>query len=210
MKSNTIIAFILGAGIGSAVTWKLLDEKLDKKHSMRADAEIDSVKESLAQFKPTNTNEEEQSKIAEQAMHKADIATYAKELQEHGYIDYSEMSEKPSKNLEETVDEPAAKSYAEDDVEQPYVIPPEEFGEFDDYHTIELTYYTDGVLTDDQDELVEDVDDIVGEDFASHFGEYEDDSVFIRNDRLRCDYQILLDSRKYSDVVEKRPHSVED
>lgn len=47
-----------------------------------------------------------------------------------------------------------------------------------------------------------DIEDTVGEDFAEHFGEYEDDSVFIRNDRLRCDYEILRDNRSFSDVAE--------
>ena len=79
-----------------------------------------------------------------------------------------------------------------------------------DYSTISLTYYSDDVLTYESDELVEDVDDIVGADFAEHFGEYEDDSVFIRNDRMKTDFEILADKRNYSDVVETNPHSAED
>jgi len=94
--------------------------------------------------------------------------------------------------------------------ERPYVISPDEFDEMDSYETISLTYYADGVLTDDCDELVEDVDDVVGLDSLNHFGEYEDDSVFVRNDRYKCDYEILKDRRKYSDVVKSRPHPMED
>ncbi len=76
-------------------------------------------------------------------------------------------------------------------------------GENDNYTQISLVYYAgDGVLADDEDEVVEDIEDTVGEDFAEHFGEYEDDSVFIRNDRLRCDYEILRDNRSFSDVAE--------
>jgi hypothetical protein len=54
------------------------------------------------------------------------------------------------------------------------------------------------------------VDDVVGFESLNRFGEYEDDSVFVRNDRLKCDYEILLDRRKYSDVVNKKPHEVDD
>lgn len=84
---------------------------------------------------------------------------------------------------------------------KPYIISPEEFGESGNYTQISLTYYSDGVLADDEDEIIEDIDDTVGEDFADHFGDYEDDSVFVRNDRLRCDYEILKDNRSYHDVA---------
>ena len=67
---------------------------------------------------------------------------------------------------------------------------------------ISLSQYSDGVLADDDDEKMADdeVDEVVGADYAEHFGEYEDDSVFIRNDKLKCDYEILLDQRKYSEL----------
>ena len=58
------------------------------------------------------------------------------------------------------------------------------------------------IITDENDEPIDDIDDIVGSDFAEHFGEYEDDSVFIRNDRLQCDYEILRDDRNYADIAE--------
>ena len=88
----------------------------------------------------------------------------------------------------------------EDD--RPYVISPDEFGELDDYDLISLTYYADEVLADDIDEIVEDVDDVVGLDSLTHFGEYEPDSVFVRNDRLKADYEILLDERTYPEAIQ--------
>ena len=92
---------------------------------------------------------------------------------------------------------------------KPYVISPEEFGEFEDYERISLSYYADQILADEDDEKVEDVDNVVGLESLAHFGEYEDDSVFVRNDRLKCDYEILLDQRTYSDVIKQRPHQTE-
>ena len=92
---------------------------------------------------------------------------------------------------------------------KPYVIPPDEFDELDGYEVISLTYYADGVLTDDYNEPVEDVENTVGSDSLTHFGEYEDDSVFVRNDNLKVDYEILADMRKYSDVVKIDPHRAE-
>ena len=92
---------------------------------------------------------------------------------------------------------------------KPYVISPEEFGEFEDYERISLSYYADQILADEDDEKVEDVDNVVGLESLIHFGEFEDDSVFVRNDRLKCDYEILLDQRTYSDVIKQRPHQTE-
>ena len=82
----------------------------------------------------------------------------------------------------------------------PHVIPPEEFDTKPDYETVSLTYYADNVLADEMDDIVEDVDDRIGEDSLTHFGEYEDDSVFVRNDAMRIDFEILADQRKFSDL----------
>lgn len=90
--------------------------------------------------------------------------------------------------------------------DKPYVIPPEEFGEMEGYIQSSLTYYADKILTDEDDNIIDDVEDIVGADFAKHFGEYEEDSVFVRNDSKKHDYEILKDFRLYSDVVKNKPH----
>ena len=90
-----------------------------------------------------------------------------------------------------------------------YVIPPESFGELG-YETVSLTYYADKVLADDYDEVIDDLDLIGGEESLNSFGEYEDDSVFVRNDENGTDYEILMDLRKYSDVVGKTPHSTDE
>lgn len=95
--------------------------------------------------------------------------------------------------------------YDEDNEQAPYVIYPEEYGALDDHETVSLLYYADGVLADDSGDKVEDIADKVGADFYTHFGEYEEDSVFIRNDARKCDYEILMDSRNYDEVLALRP-----
>lgn len=126
---------------------------------------------------------------------KPDIKEYARRLAKEGYTRYSDFG---SEEEEEPVSEAG-----------PYVIPPEQFGDDEEYEQISLTYYADGVLADENDEVIEDVEDAVGIDSLNHFGEYEDDSVFVRNDARKCDYEILLDQRTYSEVVEDMPHQME-
>ena len=83
---------------------------------------------------------------------------------------------------------------------KPYVIPPEEFGELDDYDQISLTYYEDNYLANDRKELVTDVEGIIGWDNINRIGEYEDDAIHVRNDELKIDYEILQVAYNYSDV----------
>lgn len=105
-------------------------------------------------------------------------------IESNGYTNYSNTNNVENK---------------EDEMEGPYVIPPEEFDE-NDYQTESLTYWADKVLTDDYGNIIEDVESLVGEDSLTHFGEYEDDSVFVRNDLLQVDFEILIDTRNYHDV----------
>lgn len=197
-KGMAFLAFVVGAGTGSVCTWKLLK----RKYELIAQEEIDSVKAAYAIREIGKGFVEgfrDGLKVAEDRTQKdeddVDFKNYASIIQKEGYTDYSR-----------SVEEKKGEAF----VEKPYVISPEEFGEFEEYEKISLTYYADEVLADENDEEVDDVDEIVGEESLNHFGEYEDDSVFVRNDRLKCDYEILLDQRNYSDVAKTRPHRVEE
>lgn len=187
LKSVFVLA--LGAAIGSAVTWKLLKTRYEQL----TQEEIDSVKEVYSRRYAENAKPADEDNDAEDA----DSEEYVERVLENSYTNYSDMHVKTeSKKSKVTA--------------RPYVIPPEEFGEVEGYDRFSLTYYNDEVLVDEDDELVDDVDDVVGSDSLNHFGDYEDDSVFVRNDRLKCDYEILLDHRNYSDVINKKPHQMED
>ena len=85
---------------------------------------------------------------------------------------------------------------------EPYLIAPEEFATRDDYEILTLTYYADEVLTDEFDEVIYDVDGTIGEESLNHFGDYPDDpdTVYVRNEELMTDYEILLDEREYSTI----------
>lgn len=192
MSTNMFI-FAVGAAIGSAVAWLYA-----KKYYERiANEEIESMKEWLARRVEEQDKEKEEESESPAQNHttpsiKPDLMDYAAKVKDLGYVDYSRRTEeKEETDSEEEVD---------DTDDYIYVIKPEIFGE-EDYEEVSLTYYADGVLTDEQDNPIEDAAGMVGADYASHFGEYEDDSVFIRNDRLRTDFEILADQRKYSNLT---------
>lgn len=194
-KAFGLVIFVAGAGIGSAVTWIFTK----KKYSNLAKKEIDSVKEAFANRK--EVFREQKNDIddnSEQPTSQADKA--AKALKKKSIMDYSSFSKYEALNEKYSTEKKLGK-------ECPYVISPDEFGEFDDYEKISLTYYSDKVLTDDNDDIIEDVDEVVGIGSLDHFGEYEEDSVFVRNDQRMCDYEILLDTRTYSEAMkDEKPY----
>lgn len=180
---SKILIFAAGAAIGSAVTWKLIKTKYEQI----ANEEIESVKEFFGKDKKEEESESEKYIECGKALTEG-ITDGLKEVEkiceENGYTNYSNVK----------------KEEEEMDIDAPYVIAPEEFGELDDYETETLTYYKDKVLADDWDNKIENVDDLVGEESLTHFGEYEEDSVYVRNDTTKTDYEILLDERNFSDV----------
>ena len=175
---KNLFIFTVGAAIGSAVTWKLIKDKYESL----ANEEIASAYEHMKRSK--------------------DIPLFSGDNSEDSETD-SHVALDKLREYKAIVDKYAAALVEEEvnDVEKPYVIKPEEFGDILEYESISLTYYADGVLTDEYDEVIDDVDETVGEESLTTFGQYEDSAVFVRNDARKTDYEILLDLRNYSDVV---------
>lgn len=80
-----------------------------------------------------------------------------------------------------------------DDSMLPYIIEPEEYGQNTDNGITVLMWYGNDILTDTYGVNVDDIVNTVGREFIDHFGENseEPDVVYVRNDRLEMDYQIL-------------------
>lgn len=176
---KSIIMFTAGLAIGSVVTWKLVEAKYAKI----AEDEINDIRDYYDEKAKNITTEAEVVKVE----NKPDISEYAAKIEKNGYKNYHEIREKPVKKEHKNG--------------EPYIITPEEFGEIDEYETVNLTYYADDYLADDVDELVENVDETIGWENLNHIGEYEEDALHIRNDKLKCDYEILRDLDNYKDVV---------
>lgn len=194
-RSLFSLGFIIGAASGATVAWYLLKDK----YETLAQEEIDSVKEVFARREQEMKDETVKRNVAEGIKDsdrtKPDLKEYAEQLKKNGYTRYSDLS--------------ADDEGVSDKQTKPYAIPPEQFGDDENYDQISLTYYADGVLADENDEVIDDVEETVGIESLNHFGEYEDDSVFVRNDTRKCDYEILLDQRTYSEVAEEMPQRME-
>lgn len=193
MKKTLLL--ILGVAIGAAATFKLAKNKYEKL----AQEEIDSVKERFSDMKKTTKNEEVEEKNNDIHEEVSD------EPQNIVTNKYRNLASDYTKSNNTVKTEPVSSEVKED---EPYVINSDEFGEYDDYEQACLLYFSDGTLTDDNYDLVDDIDFTVGQDNVSLFEVNDIDELFVRNDRLKCDYEITLDHRTYADIIESMPYIV--
>ena len=185
-----LLMFVAGAGIGSLITWKVMETR----YNVIVEEEIKSVKETFS--KESQDTEEEKTddttENTEEEEESESLAAVSDIINQNGYDTVSDevREEKNKKGNDDT-----------ESKKGPHVISPEEFGELD-YPTISLDYYADDVLMNDRGKIITNVKELVGEDFVSHFGDYEDDpdTVYIRNDLQCIDYEILRDYRESSEV----------
>lgn len=183
---SKIVIFAAGAAIGSAVTWIFVK----KKYEQIAQEEIESVKEvfSKREHKDVESVDEKTEEVEEPD----DLDEYDDIVRGSGYVSYSQRKVKEDEEKED------------EDVEyfvEPYVISPDEFDE-NGYETVSLYYYQDGVLENTiTGEVIddEDIDMMIGRDSLNHFGEYEQDSVHVRNENTETDYEILRVNERYSE-----------
>ena len=201
--------FIFAAGL---VTGAIAGAYLVKDKVM-ADAkeEINEVREYYKSKKEDNKEEEpvkEEVKVEEEHEEPEEPEEFVEEEKE----EYKEITKNYTTYTNYTnYVKPEQPSQAVNN-DTPYVIDPEEFGEEEGYDTMTLTYFADGVLIDDVDEVIEDKDTVVGLENLKIFDEFDASSVYVRNDIWKTDFEILKDDWNWSDLqepkIEKKPHQL--
>ena len=202
MKLHKALYFAFGVAVGAGASWYFWKEY----HRKRADEEIQSVKEAFASKKAEEVKSEKKEvqmtvdlaadSVAYEKERQSKLQDYRAMVRESGYRSRTS----PKDLLEDDPNEPPPG----DNVTKPYVIRPEEFDTLDNYDAVCYTYYADGALVDEDEDPLEipEIATAIGLDFASHFGDYDEDSVHIRNDLRHIDYEIVRDLRKYGDFHE--------
>lgn len=189
------LIFTAGAAVGSVITWKYLERKY-MLYDYVTDDEYEEVEEEIYTDPLPEGGEDI---IVTSPQEKPSIREYAAMLQKEGYIDYANGAEKAEEKPK----------FEEIEFEKPYLIDPDAYGEYEDYRTQELTYYEDGTLADAEDNVIDDVDEMVGEANLHRFGEFDDDYVHVRDDKRCVDYEIYKDPRTYFELVGRHPHQSE-
>lgn len=183
------------------------------KNKVLADAkeEIEEVREYYRSKAGETTNEvvEEVKEVVEEVKEVKGVVQEIKNgSDKRTYVNYNKLAStyKPQ-------EEPTR-------FDDPFIIDPSEFGEDPEYDTMTLTYFADGVLVDDVDEVIEEPDIVVGLENLKVFEEFGASSIYVRNDIYKTDYEVIRDDWNHSDlkeqwivkepsiVKEKKPHQL--
>lgn len=214
-KLGYVLSFLLGTAAGGTTAFILTK----KKYERSVDDEITEIRNRYAELQKEliAKNEKEKEKIMKFEEELENVAQEAidnyKVLEEiamdEGYtepnitvVTAEDMNNMTEEEVEEIVESEPQEPVAvlNDDIvdEDPYVISPEEFGNLD-HSLLSFTYYAgDKVICDENDQPLDNPDDIFGTYALGTFGMYDDYTVYVRNDKLKCDYEILLDERSYA------------
>ena len=188
--------------VAGAVTGMFVSREIFRKHYAElANEEVQEVrdyyKNKHEEDEPTATREPDEAELKEEKIQ------YNHIIDENGYMhyDYSHVLPKKEETKSKKPEVPQ---------ETGYIISVEEFGEIPEYDTMTLTYYADGIVTDDVDDIVEEHNILLGDDFEEVFRDFDASTVYVRNDWMKMDYEILRDDWFYKDCHDEEVPKVEE
>ena len=192
---KNVLIFGAGAIIGSICSIQMVKERL------KEDAESE-IAEMRAYYRDKMKENKEEETITK----------------EEEFEPIEEVIEKEEKQMEKIIQDKGYVNQKEEEVSNtydiPYVINEEDYGSEEDYDTEVLTYFADKVLVDEVDEIIEDMDTVVGLGNLSIFEEFEGaKTIYVRNEIYKTDFMICKDDWNYSDLsdypkIEKKPHQL--
>ena len=199
-----LCVFGAGALVGAVVAAKAVREK----YQQEAEEEIAEMREYYREKEQKRREAEEYEAVAE--VKEETESEYKEIVKDEGYTNYTQYNDvKPEEKIDDDVE----------DEWTPSIIDPEEFGEDPSYDTATLTYFKDGVLADEVDEVMD--PKMVGEENLKIFDEFGARSIYVRNDEHMIDFEIIRDEYPYSEYkfynlselnlgedIEKKPHQL--
>jgi hypothetical protein len=228
-KNNPFLiagAFVVGAGIGGFVAYKIAVKRTTLKYEIILEDEIEAAKgfyKRLAKDGEFSSPESAVDALVPEEAVEALTQYQGKDKKRVAY-EKVELAEEPAK-IEVKVEKPqtTVNVFAEhatdprdwdwdrelilraENPEAPYVISFEEFSDNPDHHEqTTLTYYAaDDTLADEKESPIDNVDYVVGEDNLTRFGHGSNDSsvVYIRNERIDSDFEVIRSEGSYRKEV---------
>lgn len=205
---KNLLIFAAGAVIGGIVTWRIAKKTYEKIIADETEAAKKSAQDEIDIYK-TQLEDKIDNYVKE-------TSNSASEESENDDDEYEEVEEPEEEDEDEDYyAEPRYRynSYLNeleyfkgkertDEIGQinvPYIINETDVGDKMDYDLIHLTFYADHILTDDANLPIKDIDEIVGPEALKCFLNEFVNIVYVRNERLGCDFEICRDLRRYAD-----------
>lgn len=225
--------FVVGAGLGGALGFYLTRLKLEAKYVKIAEDEIDDMRKHYRDKVTALDNTvakpkldeivREQGYSTEPPMAVAPPTTVINNSAKDSTDPRSEpkaenVFEKPQVTAEEAgtpmIDRnwDYDKELARRSHQKPYVIHIDEKNETEEYDTVTYTYYEeDDILCNEADEVIDkdERDQLIGEANLNRFGHGSGDpsTVYIRNDKLEMQMEVVLSPNSFAEEVHGFQHS---
>lgn len=184
MKS--ILMFIGGLTVGAGVSWIYHKNKYEEMVKEEVEELREHMKEKEDKKEPTIVSNDKPSQTAEQMEkeYEESIGRVHNLVRDNKYTSSDEEDEKIVK------------------YKKPFVVTPEDFTSVPGFDSDTFYYHHDDIISNDRNEMMsdDDIEQILGltiEEIKDQFGVYEDDAVYIRNMRMKCDYEILREEEDY-------------
>ena len=203
--SKNAVYFVAGASVGALAAWFVAKKKYEKIAQEEIQSVTDAFSERLDKFSRNSMQDPDvrpsQEDLERDATQPGDrnIIDYASILAKQGYTDYTQFSRE-----EEPAEVEVEDNISDSTADGPVIISPDDYGEISEYEQLSWVYFADHVLTDDDYTLITNRNKYIGPDALEHFGDYEDDAIHVRNDKLKCYIEVVQDSRLYAWVVAEK------
>lgn len=220
MKIGYVIAFLAGGAIGTSLTFCLSKRHFEKRKAI----ELEAYKEYYDKRLDKTKIAEEKCETSESTSTDVDANTIINSYSPDGVdvIGNDDNSDEANEireaaNYLEKIgieqEEKVSKKRGKSKKEKPYLITPEAFTGDDDtmykdnYQHLTLEYYEgdDMVCESTTNEVFANTGRWLGYTWKNHFGDedydYGPNEVFIRNDEIGVDYEIVRDPGYYSEIV---------
>lgn len=219
---------VVAAGVAGFVAWKISEKRTSARYEDILAQEIEQAKELYMRLGKAGDYSTPESTVKALVPDEVveSVVQYQGRPPREGGIRYDKVSDVPAPEpLEETVQVVATEKtvnvfveaavdpgvwdinheIANRDTDKPYVISLAEFRENEEEHEQQtLQYYQgDDVLCDSRDEPIDAVDYTIGDDNLVRFGHGSEDAnvVYIRNERLDTDFEVLRSPGHYQKEV---------
>lgn len=207
---NTVVSATIGGILGGVVTYLSVKRTFD----LRLDQEVANVKRHYALIR----KDPETVKIfgnSENQPPTDPIGEVVEQgrafIQDLGYSGSSEESDEPDSDGDQPEEDTVFNAFdIKDSTEEtyekiegaPYIISSEDFyNSENDFDKITVSYYEgDDTLVDEREQPINDPEPVVGNRHLSMFGFKSDDPniVYVRNERLSTDFEIMYEEGEYA------------
>lgn len=222
MKKGLIFGAGLLAGVagGGAAAWFMLKQKYEQ----RCEEEIAEVRASFQKELERRRSQTDAAQSGDKPKANGDDRSPEQKFKEA--VDYVELAKRYTSGsiteaekaaIEKQVfgktddfyfRKPGEPTKPSPDAKPPYVITPMDFADplKKISKDVTLKYYNDGAIVGENGKplSMEELDRLVGREALLHFGEYEEDSVCVRNEGLDTDFQILMTGINWAEARKQK------